>query len=105
QVAMHDVVAVQGQHPRDQLRQGRAQACLIEAAAGADILQERHALNQVHRKEPLAAIGLQGVQADELGEVDVGQGAGLALEAGEARTGRGRVWGATWLPRWTWTAW
>ena len=83
EVAVDDVVAVQGHHAHRQLRDRRAQPRLVEPAAGPDILEEVNAPEQVHREEPLRAVGLQAMQADQVRVADIGGRAELALEAVE----------------------
>ena len=83
QVAVDDVVAVQGHHAHRQLRDGRAEPRLVEPPAGPDVVEEIDALEQVHREEPLRTVGLEAVQADQVGMAEVGGRAELALEAVE----------------------
>ena len=84
EVAVDDVVAVQGHHAHRQLRDRRAQPRLVEPAAGSDVLEEVDTLEQVHREEPLRAVGLEAMQADQVRVADIGGRAELALEAVES---------------------
>ena len=80
---MDDVVAVQRHHAQGQLRQRGAEPRQVEPAAGSDVAEEVGPLEQVHREEPLPAVGLERVQADQVRVAEVGRRAELALEAVE----------------------
>ena len=56
---------------------------LRTVVGGRNITQEIHPLHQFHGKEPMFALGAEFVEGDEVGMVNIGQGAELVLEAVE----------------------
>ena len=81
QIAVNNVMAVQGHDPFDKLCERRAKPRLIDPPGRPHIVEEIHAVEQVHGEEPLRAVGLQAVQADEIGMADVRGRAEFTLEA------------------------
>ncbi len=80
QVAVDDVLSVQCQHAPHQLRQRRSQPRLVKSTVGTDVVEERRAVDQVHREEPLAGVRFQRMQPDQVWMIHIRQRSELPLE-------------------------
>ena len=82
QIAMHNVAGVQRHHAGDELSQRGTQARFVDRTI-SHITQKIGPFHQIHGEKPVIAICFKRVQSDQIGVIEIDQGAELTLESKE----------------------